>query len=271
MASKSAIEWTDSTWNPIRGCTRVSPGCGGPGNVGGCYAEAFAARFSKPGMPFAGISRMTPSGPRWTGKVMLVPEHLDDPSRWQKPRRIFVNSMSDLFHEKVPVSWIQSIFDVMLRVPRHQFQILTKRERRMAEVVPHLRLPDGSEWASNPARHVVLGVSVENQECADRRIPVLAATPAAVRFLSVEPLLEAVDLRGLLDKIHWCIVGEESGPRSRPMNIDWVRAIRDECIKARVPVFFKQARDPKTRRMVGLPLLDGRRWSQYPKQEACRA
>ena len=263
MGDRTGIEWTDATWNPVRGCTRVSEGCRF------CYAERIAARFSGPGKPYAGLARMTASGPRWTGKARLIKKHLEDPIRWRRPRRVFVNSMSDLFFERIPVDWIQSILDVMLQSPQHSFQVLTKRERRMSEVVPRLRLQDGRLWKDDPPSHIWLGVSVENQEMADRRIPVLARTPAAIRFLSVEPLIAPVKLRGLLNGIHWVIVGAESGPGARPMQMDWVRAVRDECVAAGLAFFFKQA--VQNKRMVGLPFLDSRKWNQYPKQEACRA
>jgi protein gp37 len=207
---------------------------------------------------------MTPSGPRWTGKLRFVEKHLEDPIRWQKPRRIFVNSMSDLFHERVPLDWIQRAFDVMLRVDRHVYQVLTKRHERLAQVLPRVRLLDGRQWNAEPPSHVWVGVSVENQDYAERRIPALAATPAAVRFLSVEPLLGPVSLKGLLGGIHWVIVGEESGPGARPMNLDWVRSLRDQCVAAGVSFFFKQAKVGVGGRMVGLPALDGKRWAEYP-------
>lgn len=239
MGARSSIEWTDATWNPLRGCSRVSAGCAN------CYAERVAARFSAPGMPYQGLAHDS-SGPRygWTGDVRLIEEHLRDPLRWRAPRRIFVNSMSDLFHERVPDNWIDRIFMVMADAQHHTFQVLTKRPERMRAYlhrgIVHGVLPN-----------VWLGVSVEDQATAEARIPPLLATGAAIRFVSAEPLLGAIDLsRGLLglpDKprerqrgIDWMIVGGESGPGARPMHPDWAAALRDQCAAARVPFFFKQ-------------------------------
>lgn len=175
MSTHSKIEWTDRTWNPIRGCSLVSPGCTN------CYAMRQVHRFDHPGGPYEGLTRMTEHGPVWTGKVRVVEEALAEPPSWRKPCRVFVNSMSDLFHEGVPAEFIDRVFAVMQLARRHTFQILTKQPHRMA-----LHRPPANVW---------LGVSVENQATADERIPLLLQTPAAVRFLSVEPLLEAVDLR----------------------------------------------------------------------------
>lgn len=267
MSDKTGIEWTNATWNPLRGCRRVSEGCRN------CYAERVAARFSGPGQPYEGLAKMTPSGPRWTGTVRLVPELLDQPLRWNKPRMIFVNSMSDLFHENVPFEFIARVFAVMGMAQWHTFQVLTKRPSRMLEFMGSLRgghvldVPReaGDElWGSYllPLRNVWLGVSVEDQAAADERIPLLLKTPAAVRWISAEPLLGPVDLRsirladgGCLDalqgidtayqchyagKLNWVVVGGESGPNARPMHPDWARSLRDQCVAARVPYFFKQ-------------------------------
>jgi protein gp37 len=247
VGERSLIEWTDATWNPVRGCTRVSEGCRH------CYAEAIAARFSGPGLPYEGLARPTPDGPRWTGEVRLIEEHLEDPLRWKTPQHIFVNSMSDLFHEKLSDEQIDRVFAVMLRAPRHAFQILTKRPERMraymaASFVPggiltalgeHLTDPgvDPQTW---PPANVWLGTSVENPVVAATRIPELLLTQAAVRFLSVEPLLARVDLRPWLHGLHWVIVGGESGLRARPMHPAWAREIRDACVEKGVPFFFKQ-------------------------------
>jgi len=216
MSDTSAIEWTDATWNPITGCTKVSPGCDN------CYAIRFGARLQH--LPaYAG----TIADRDWTGKINLVHDRLDQPLRWAKPRRIFVNSMSDLFHPDVPVEFIDRVVAVMIQAPQHQFQVLTKRPKRMRRVLGSLELPN-----------VWLGTSIE----ADRytfRADHLRATPAAVRFLSLEPLLgplPSLDLTG----IDWVIVGGESGPKARPMHPDWVRDIRDRCVAAGVPFFFKQ-------------------------------
>lgn len=275
MNANTTIEWTDVTWNPLRGCSKVSEGCRN------CYAEKMAARFSGPGQPFEG----TITDGRWNGQIRLVSEALDQPLHWRKPRRIFVNSMSDLFHPNVPESYIGSIWDVMARTPQHTYQILTKRPERMLEILSEWAA-DGWYWRRDdglwcgplegPLPNVWLGVSVENQRAADERIPMLLQTPAAVRFLSCEPLLGPVDLTriapmdsenregaiagdalagGLWEKkghaerwhqiqkgpaIDWIVVGGESGPNARPMHPEWVRSIRDQCQAAGVPFFFKQ-------------------------------
>lgn len=195
---KTKIEWTDATWNPIRGCSRVSEGCRH------CYAETMAARFSGPGMPYEGLAQMTPSGPRWTGEVRLVPEHLEDPLRWKRPRRIFVNSMSDLFHESLTFDQIDRVLDVMVEAGHHTYQILTKRaarafeywnrpetERRARETWERC---DGGKFPGWPLRQIWMGVSCEDQKTADERIPLLLQTPAAVRFVSCEPLIAPISL-----------------------------------------------------------------------------
>jgi protein gp37 len=245
------ISWTDRTWNPVRGCSRVSEGCRN------CYAEGVAARFSAPGLAYAGLARQGDNGPRWTGKVVMVPEHLDDPIRWKKPRRIFVNSMSDLFHEKLTDEQIASVFRVMLNAPRHTYQILTKRAERMRTFVNWF-LADTGLAALPP--FIWLGVSVEDQTNANERIPELLATPVAVRFLSAEPLLGPINLHahlcvnGRVDMpeqrfanicdgnglLQWIIVGGESGRHARPFEIAWARSIRDQCRAAGVAVFIKQ-------------------------------
>ena len=236
MSERSRIEWTDATWNPVTGCTKVSPGCAH------CYAEAVTLRFRR-------------GGPYLPGKATIRLHHdrLADPGRWRRPRRVFVNSMSDLFHEEVPLDFVQHVFDQMARHDRHVYQVLTKRPERMAEYSARM-----DTW---PA-HVWAGVSVENQLWADRRIPLLTAVPAAVRFLSVEPLLKPVDLSGYLDAVQWVIAGGESGPRARPMESEWVRSVRDDCLAAGVPFFFKQwgGRTPKS----GGRELDGRTWDEMP-------
>jgi len=251
MGYKSKIEWTDATWNPLRGCSKVSEGCRN------CYAARVAARFSGEGQPYEGLAEMTPHGPRWTGKVQYVMNALNQPLKWRKPRRIFVNSMSDLFHEAVPDWFIFEVFDVMYRARWHTFQILTKRPERMWEWVTWYYEKSGIERDVYP--NVWLGVSVENQRVADERIPLLLQTPAAVRFLSMEPLLGPVDLTNYLPYqyqatdewgaftdlyvqtgVDWVIVGGESGPGARPMHPDWVRSIRDQCQAAGVAFHFKQ-------------------------------
>ena len=244
MAQRSSIEWTDATWNPIRGCSRISPGCQH------CYAERMAARFSQPGMPFHELAVMARSGPHWTGRVELVEAQLEQPLRWRTPRTVFVNSMSDLFHEKLPEGAIQRVFDVMRRAPRHRFQVLTKRSQRLRELDAQIA------WPPN----VWMGVSVESADFLPR-VADLRSTDAAIKFLSLEPLLAPlgqIDLRG----IDWVIVGGESGPAARPMEPDWVCSIRDQCVRLGVPFFFKQWGGVNKKRTGRL--LDGRTWDELP-------
>lgn len=251
MSQQSDIEWTDATWNPVRGCVKVSPGCAN------CYAETFAERF-----------RGVPGHPYEQGfDLRLVPEKLIEPLRWKKPRRVFVNSMSDLFQDGVPDNYIDQVFAVMALTRRHTYQVLTKRADRMraymttkmrswaVEQAVEVRRPSrhpqhwyhvsDSSCAVNPwpLPNVWLGVSVENQHFADERIPLLLQTPAAVRFLSCEPLLEGLDLAkhrpGALG-LHWVIVGGESGRGARPCQVWWVRNIVSQCQYAGVAVFVKQ-------------------------------
>ncbi|TGQ95374.1 phage Gp37/Gp68 family protein [Mesorhizobium sp. M8A.F.Ca.ET.208.01.1.1] len=313
MADKSSIEWTDATWNPIVGCSVLSPGCTH------CYAMKMAARIEAMGSAkqYAGTTKKVNGNTVWTGKLALAPEHiLTQPLRWARPRRIFVNSMGDLFHEDVPDEWIDRVFAVMALAPQHTFQVLTKRARRMREYMT--RWPDGAarihhvkiaaidmffrskierkHWSTSdddyqvvnkrisaalgmvgnwttytlrwPLPNVWLGVSAERQQEADLRIPDLLATPAAIRFVSAEPLLGPIDftsictghyfidaLRGLKyhdapDGVHGAteqcakldqiIVGGESGPDARPMYPQWPRWIRNDCSAAGTPFFFKQ-------------------------------
>jgi protein gp37 len=217
MSANSTIEWTDATWNPVRGCTKISPGCTH------CYAETFAERF-----------RGVPGHPYEQGfDLRLIPEKLGEPLKWAAPKMVFVNSMSDLFHEDVPESYIDNVARVMQLTNWHTYQVLTKRAERLHEL-----LSTRLRWAAN-LDHVWWGVSVENRAHGLPRLELLRRTPARVRFLSVEPLLEdlgAIDLRG----IHWVIVGGESGAGARPMQRDWVASIRDQCAAAGVPFFFKQ-------------------------------
>ena len=239
MSDKSRIEWTDATWNPVRGCTKVSPGCAH------CYAEVFAQRFrGVPGHPFEqGFD------------LRLVPEKLHEPLRWSEPRLVFVNSMSDLFHEQVPDSYIERIASVMLAADWHIYQVLTKRADRMSALLETVLA------TAARAEHIWWGVSVENKRAGVPRISTLLGSRARRKFLSVEPLLEDLgdlDLRG----IDWAIVGGESGPRARPMDPAWVRSIRDQCDAARVAFFFKQwggVRKSATGRD-----LDGRTYDAFP-------
>lgn len=263
MAGKTTIEWTSATWNPVRGCSRVSPGCGGPNHQGGCYAEKIAARFSGPGQPFEGFAERGTHGGRWTGKMALVPEMVDLPLRWRKPRRIFVNSMSDLFHENLPDEAIGKVFSVMARAQRHTFQVLTKRSDRM-----RLYMYDASERAHPapwPLPNVWLGVSVEDRE-RRYRIDHLRATPAAVRFLSFEPLLENIGALDLTD-IHQAIVGGESGPRSRDFEIEAARSIQLQCKQQGVAFFMKQLGAVPTlaRRVLKLKSRKGGDMAEWPE------
>ena len=302
MSDKSAIEWTDATWNPVTGCTKVSPGCAH------CYAEAITLRFGYGPAFLPGVA-----------EIKVHPKRLDQPIRWKRGRKIFVNSMSDLFHEDIPESFVDRVFAVMALADQHIYQVLTKRPERMleymtaqgpnhlydnaqarvaleAQIIANERGEDTSSphWdlflESWPPPKVWLGVSVENQHWADIRIPLLLQTPAAVRFLSVEPLLRAVDLRVWLGDdampcecpdayranwcvisscnahdgrgIDWVIVGGESGPRHRPMELDWVRSLRDQAVAAGVPFFYKQ---PGGTRPGGDATLDGRQWHEFPE------
>jgi protein gp37 len=239
MADGSAIEWTDATWNPITGCTKISAGCDH------CYAERFSERFrGTPGHPFESGFDLT-----------IRPERLEQPLRWRQKRMIFVNSMSDLFHKEIPHEFIGRVFDTMERADWHVFQILTKRSSLMRNF---LRRRYGSGRAPI---HLWFGVSVEDGTKLSR-IRHLHEAPAGIRFLSIEPLIAPVgtlDLNG----IDWVIVGGESGPKARPMHPDWVRAVRDQCEAAQVAFFFKQwgGRRPKS----GGRKLDGREWNQFPQ------
>ena len=228
MADKTGIEWTDATWNPVTGCTKVSEGCDH------CYAETIAHRFAG--------TKAYPNG----FDVTLRPERLDQPLRWKRPRKVFVNSMSDLFHSDVPDDYIAQVFEVMTKAQQHTFQVLTKRPGRMRSLLSRRSFRDnfahwGQPW---PLPNVWLGTSVETQRWADVRIPLLLDTPAAIRFLSCEPLLGPIDLfawnidRGM--RVDWVIVGGESGPHARPMHPDWARQLRDDCLTAGIPFHFKQ-------------------------------
>jgi len=235
MAAQSAIEWTESTWNPVTGCSKVSVGCAN------CYAERIAKRLRAMGQ------RRYRNG----FEVTLHPEALDEPYRWKKPRIIFVNSMSDLFHEEIPVEFIQDVFSVMSANKRHTFQILTKRSERLCELAPLL------DWPEN----VWMGVTIENNDCVARADD-LRTVGAAVRFLSLEPLLgPLLDLE--LNGIGWVIVGGESGPGARPMELGWATNMRDRCLEANVPFFFKQW-GGVNKKKAGRILQD-RTWDDYPE------
>lgn len=244
MADRSAIEWTEATWNPTTGCDRVSRGCDN------CYALTLAKRLKAMGS----AKYQTDGDPRTSGPGFGVAVHEDSltiPSRWRQPRMVFVNSMSDLFHAKVPTEFVEKVFEVMAATPQHTYQILTKRSLRLSRLAP--RLP----WPAN----VWMGVSVEDESQLDR-VDHLRTVPAAVRFVSAEPLLGPLD-RIDLSGIDWLIAGGESGVDARPMDPAWVRALRDRCRAAGVAFFFKQwgGRTPK----AGGRLLDGRTWDQLPR------
>jgi protein gp37 len=292
------IEWTEKTWNPIVGCSIVSPGCTN------CYAMKMAARLEKMMKPerrgdvllphhYTRLTKPSNGGPVWTGRVNIAPDNiLLAPLRRKKPTMYFVNSMGDLFHESIPDEWIDRVFAVMARCPQHTFQVLTKRSERMREYCAKLDRAPGpttieiaeasiqpplNDW---PLPNVWLGVSAERQTEADERIPDLLATPAAVRFVSAEPLLEAVDFTDLsysgmcLDavegylqggagyatpqrrRLDWIIVGGESGANARPMHPDWARSIRDQCTAAGVPFFFKQWGEWAPTRLTDPPRVD---------------
>lgn len=287
MGDGTGIEWTDATWNPIRGCSLVSKGCQN------CYAMGVAARFSGPGQAYEGLaSRRSNGKPQWTGEVRVVDAHMHDPLKWKRPRRIFVNSMSDLFHENVSDDTIAKVVAVMALAPRHTFQLLTKRPARMKAlwnshvfrqlVAVNIRLTavvrdlgvtwpevrDDNEW---PLKNLWLGVSTEDQPTADERIPELEETPAAVRFISAEPLLGPIVLRkwrcacGMVRTesqfvadnvcpkcklvegqlwsrftLDWVIAGGESGLNARPMHPAWPRSLKNQCQSGGVAFFFKQ-------------------------------
>jgi protein gp37 len=270
MGDNTGIEWTDATWNPIVGCSIVSPGCTN------CYAMKFAGNRLD-GNPmsshYAGTTQKSKAGPVWSGKLALAPEHiLTAPLRWKKPRRIFVNSMGDLFHEDCRDEWILDVLTVMAIARQHTFQVLTKRADRMRDFMsnPDLLQEIMVNWWSFdggirgvgawPLPNVWLGVSAEDQTRADERLPHLVNTPAAVRFVSAEPLLGPLSLAPWLaveqirlstgmhwternydvQKIDWVIVGGESGPGARAMHSDWARSLRDQCAVAGLPFFFKQ-------------------------------
>jgi protein gp37 len=235
MADNSSIEWTDATWNPVTGCTKISPGCKN------CYAERLALRLKEMGNArYANGFSLT-----------LHPDALELPLKWSKPKIIFVNSMSDLFHESVPEDYIQKVFAVMVKADWHKFQILTKRADRLARLAQRLSWPP----------HVWQGVSVESKDYI-HRVDLLRQVPATIRFLSVEPLLGPIPNLPL-DGVHWVIVGGESGPGHRPIRVEWVRDIKKQCVSAKIPFFFKQwgGRTPKS----GGRKLDGRFWDQMPQ------
>ena len=266
MGEVTTISWTNATWNPVTGCTKVSPGCSR------CYAEAIDHRFDHDKVGKLPWDFPVSKGGRG---ITLHPDRLDLPLRWKRPRMIFVNSMSDLFHEDVPFEFIAKVWDTMFDTSglsgtvKHVYQILTKRPERM---LAFDRWMNETQFRRTDQDNIWKGVSVENQLWAERRIPILAEIPAAVRFVSVEPLLGPVDLRAWLHGnceawggtadgrvLDWVICGGESGPRFRPMDLDWARRLRDQCQQAGMPFFFKQSSGPRP----GMNReLDGRFWEE---------
>ncbi len=245
MAENSSIEWTEATWNPVAGCSIISPGCTN------CYAMRMARRLEAMGQSkYAGTTRISGGRSKWNGTIRLDENTLELPTTWKTGRIIFVNSMSDLFHDDVPLTFIQKVFNTMEKTPRHTYQVLTKRAERLEELSSLL------EWPAN----VWMGVSVENSDYL-WRIDHLRRTGAVIKFLSLEPLLgplDELDLRG----IDWAIAGGESGPGARPMEVEWVRSIRDQCAASDVAFHFKQwggVNKKKTGR-----ILDGRTWNDLP-------
>ncbi len=334
MSDKTGIEWTDATWNPVRGCSQVSEGCRN------CYAKRVAARFSGPGQPYDGLAtRGKRTGlpvlrtetaasreGRWTGEVRLIPKHLADPLRWKRPRRVFVNSMSDLFHERLTNEQIAAVFGVMAAAPQHTFQCLTKRSKRMREWFAWIE-ERGDRWAPRrcgdaaevagapvyrvgqngrspwndsrcmwPLPNVWLGVSVENEDAMDERLSDLYATPAAIRFLSCEPLIGPVVVpvthvfgpkpAWTGPRINWVIAGCESGPGKRTCDVAWLRSLRDQCAETETAFFLKQAQHTvdvdgitgdvvtpvsygagskrKPGGVIGAPYLDGKQHLAFP-------
>ena len=252
----STIEWTDETWNPVTGCTRVSPGCDN------CYMFAMYPRLRAMGV------RGYESEPQ---HVRLLPERLAAPLNWKRPRRVFVNSMSDVFHPRVPFDFVYDIFDVMRRAADergHVFQVLTKRPGLAVAWWNEYRGEFDDSWPAN----VWIGTSVESQKYAPR-ITVLARVPAPIRFVSAEPLLEAVDLSRWLDSgdLQWVIAGGESGRAARPMDPDWARGLRDQCASAGVPFFLKQLGGRRGKRSGDQAVIDGRTWTNAPRAVAAEA
>jgi len=292
------ILWTDKTWNPIVGCSKISPGCKN------CYAERMAKRLKAMGRP---EYQEVVDENGWTGKTVFVKERLKIPYGWEKPQKIFVGSMTDLFHESVKTQWIDRIFETMVnKAPQHTYQILTKRPEQMLEYLRRPRLYGYGLGSRVYAKNIWIGVTVENQEQADKRIPILLQIPSAVRFVSIEPMLGEIDLRAYIhgglfadpreigrfySPLDWVICGGESGPGARPIQIhpEWVRGLRDQCQGAGVPFFFKQWgkwgfaergekyhdwRDDIGFRKIGKQkagrILDGRTWDEFPTAEDVR-
>lgn len=274
MGDKTGIQWTDATWNIVRGCGRVSKGCEN------CYAEVVAHRFSGPGKPFEGLTVVGKNGPRWNNKVKLVPEKLDQPLRWTRKRMIFVNSVSDLFHKDIPFEYIAATYGVMAEAKKHVFQILTKRPERAVLFFDWLKAKALSEGKSEvgvcveeaakrtkrtempkanypkwPLENVWLGVSTEDQPTADKRIPVLQKLPASIRWVSYEPALEAVNFGPWINQIDWIVVGGESGKKARPFHWKWAEDVVLSCANTLTKVFVKQMGSKPDMTGAGVPKL----------------
>ncbi len=285
MGENTSIEWTQASWNPIRGCSRVSEGCRH------CYAERTAMRFSGEGQPYQGLVAMANGHPQWTGKVAFIEKHLNDPLKWKEPRRIFVNSMSDLFHDNVEWEWFLKILHIMMNSPRHTFQVLTKRPKRMAQFVNSRdveRIVHGRQTS-----HIHWGTSIEDQDTANERLPELLKVKWGLLWASIEPIIGGIDLERIaVDYTHpshvplhasaisgqrdgnfyqfdrslqWIVAGSESGPGARPAELDWYRSLRDQCVSADVPFFLKQF--AINGKKIPTPELDGVKWTQYPQSE----
>lgn len=250
MAGLSDIEWTDATWNPVAGCLMISPGCTN------CYAMRMAARLQAMNHPsYAGTVRKSGGRPVWTGKVNIIESAIEIPLKWKKPRKIFVNSMSDLFQDGVPEEFIERVWKTMAAANHHIYQILTKRPDNMKRVIDNLQL--------KPAKHIWLGTSVESAKFVDR-IEMLRATKAGVRFISFEPLLSSVG-KVVLKNMDWAIIGGESGPAARPMDQAWVEEIRLQCEKYNTAFFFKQW-GGTNKKATGREYR-GRTWDEYPSAQ----
>lgn len=254
MGDKTGIQWTDATWNPLRGCTRVSKGCEH------CYAETVANRFSGPGEPYEGLIALGKKGPRWNGNITLVPEKLDEPIRWNRSRMVFVNSMSDLFHHGVSNEYIAAVFGIMAAAPKHTFQVLTKRPERAKDWFAWVaqQSPSPAEYCAAeafrltcrqetkqvgktwPLENVWLGVSCEDQKTADLRIPILLSCPAKVSWVSYEPALGLVDFRSWINQLQWIVVGGESGAGARPFDWHWAEDVVLSATSSSTKIFVKQ-------------------------------
>jgi len=266
LSAVTSIQWTDRTWNPVRGCSRVSAGCDN------CYAMNIAHRFSGAGKPFDGLTTIRRGKVDWTGVARFIPDQLGAPLKWRKPSRVFVNSMSDLFHEDLPDEVIDKVFAVMALTPQHTFQVLTKQPKRAAEwfkvgeeltTIAGERLAAENGWCHPnegehwPLPNVHLGASAENQETYDARVPTLIhGCPAAVHFVSLEPMLGPIRLRGT-GHIHldWVIIGGESGPGARPFDIAWAEALVADCAENAIPCFVKQLGAHPCLKVEGHPLF----------------